>query len=58
MDRDKNGGELIEFVKKGFINERLKNYKTLICETICSEFTISRNILICFMCMGQPLTII
>ena len=32
-DRDKNGGGLIEFVRKDFITKRLKDYETQICET-------------------------
>ena len=47
-DRDKNGGGLIEFVRKGFITKRLKDYETQICETICSEFTMSKRKWICF----------
>ena len=27
-DRDKHGGELIEFVRKGFITKRMKEYET------------------------------
>ena len=27
-DRDKHGGGLIEFIKKGFISKRLKEYET------------------------------
>ena len=46
-DRDKNGGGLIEFVRKGFITKRLKDYETQICETICSEFTVSKKKWIC-----------
>ena len=47
-DRDKNGGGLIEFVRKGFIIKRLKDYETKTCETIYSEFTVSRKKWICF----------
>ena len=42
-DRDKNGGGLIEFLRKGYITKRLKDYETQICETICSEFTVSKK---------------
>ena len=42
-DRDKNGDRLIEFVRKGFITKRLKDCETQICETICSEFTVSKK---------------
>ena len=53
-DRDKNGGGLIEFVRKGFITKRLKDYETQICETICSEFTISKRKWICFSVYRLP----
>ena len=41
MYRDKNGEK--RFVRKGFINKRLKDYETQICETICSEFAVSKK---------------
>ena len=47
-DRDKNGGGLIKFVRKGFITKRLKDYRAQICETICSEFTVSKKKWFCF----------
>ena len=53
-DRDKNGGGLIEFVRKGFITKRLKDYETQICETICSEFTLSKKKWICFSLCRPP----
>ena len=53
-DRDKNGGGLIEFVRKGFITKRLKDYETQISETICSEFTISKRKWICFSVYRPP----
>ena len=53
-DRDKNGGGLIEFVRKGFITKRLKDYETQFCETICSEFTVSKNKWICFSVYRPP----
>ena len=53
-DRDKNGGGLIEFVRKGFITKRLKDYETQICETISSEFTISKKKWICFSVYRPP----
>ena len=54
-DRDKNGGGLIEFVRKGFIAKRLKDYNTQICETICSEFTASEKNGSALECIGHPL---
>ena len=53
-DRDKNGGGLIEFVRKGFVTKRLKDYETQICETICSEFTVSKKKWICFSVYRPP----
>ena len=53
-DRDKNGGGLIEFVRKGFTTKRLKDYETQICETICSEFTISKIKWTCFSVYRPP----
>ena len=47
-DRDKSGGGLIEFVRKGFICKRLKKLEPKISEVICSEFTISNKNWICF----------
>ena len=42
-DRDKNGGGFIEFVRKGFITKKIKEYETKVSETIASEFTISKK---------------
>ena len=53
-DRDKNGGGLIEFVRKGFITKRLKDYETQFCETICSEFTVSKKKWVCFSVYRPP----
>ena len=39
-DRDKHGGDLIEFVRKGLICKSLRNYESLNIEVICSEVTI------------------
>ena len=53
-DRYKYGGGLTECVRKGFIAKKLKDYETQICETICSEFTISKKKLICFSVYRPP----
>ena len=53
-DRDKNGGGLIEFVRKGFTTERLKDHETQICETIYSEFAVSKKKWICFSVYRPP----
>ena len=47
-DRDKSGGGLIEFVRKGFICKRLEKLEPKLSEVICSEFTISNKKWICF----------
>ena len=39
-NRDKHGGGLNEFVRKGFIYKRLRKYEPLNIEVICSEVTI------------------
>ena len=39
-DRNKYGGGLIEFVKKGLICKRMKTFETVNSQCICSEFTI------------------
>ena len=46
-DRDKYGGGLIEFVKKGFIWKTLPEYTSAKIECICSEITMSKNKWIC-----------
>ena len=54
-DRNKSGGGLIEFVKKGIITKRLKDLETNLRETICTEITISKKR---WFCMGvyRPLS--
>ena len=42
-DRDGHGGGLIEFVTRGIICKRVKQFETVISESICSEITISKN---------------
>ena len=37
--RDKDGGGLIEFLRKGVITKKLKEYETKVSQTIASEFT-------------------
>ena len=45
--RNKSGGGLIEFVKKGIITKRLKDLETNLSETICTEITISQKSWFC-----------
>ena len=54
-DRDKNGGGLIKFVRKGFITKRLKEYETKLNETIACEFIISRKSGFVLVPIGYPL---
>ena len=42
-DMDKHRGGLIEFARKGFITIRMKEYETKQSETICTEFTVSKE---------------
>ena len=42
-DRNKSGGGLTEFVKKGIITKRLKDLKTNLSKTICTERIISEK---------------
>ena len=53
-DRDKNGGGLIEFVRKGFITKKIKEYETKVSETIASEFTISKKKWFCLSVYRPP----
>ena len=41
-------------MRKGLITKRIKDYETQICETICSEFTISKRKWICFNVYRPP----
>ena len=42
-NRDKSGGGLIKFVKKGIINKRLRDLETNLSQAICTEITISKK---------------
>ena len=53
-DRHKNGGGLTEFVKKGLICKRLKNFETSASECICFEITISKRKWLCFSIYRPP----
>ena len=53
-DRDKHGGDLIEFVKNGFISKRLKEYETKKSKSICSELTIANRKWICLDIYSPP----
>ena len=53
-DRDKTGGGVIEFVRKGFICKRLRKLEPKFSEFICSEFTISNKNWICFSVYRPP----
>ena len=53
-DRDKNGGGLTEFVRKSLICKRLRKYKSLNIEVICSEVTISNKNWVIFSIYRPP----
>ena len=53
-DRNKSGGGLIEFVKKGIITKRLKGLETNLSETICTEITISKKRWFCMSVYRPP----
>ena len=53
-DRNKSGGGLIEFVKKGTITKRLKDLETNLSETICTEITISKKRWFCMSVYRPP----
>ena len=53
-DRDKSGGGLTEFVKKGIIIKRLKDLETNLSDTICTEITISKKRWFCMNVYRPP----
>ena len=53
-DSDKNASGLIEFVRKGFITKKIKEYETKVSETIASEFTISKKKFFCLSVYRPP----
>ena len=48
QDRDKNGGGLIVFVRRGIICKRISDFEQSFSECICSELTISKRRWLCF----------
>ena len=53
-DRNKHRGGLIEYVKKGVICKRLKEYEPKEIESICSEITISKKKWFCISIYRPP----
>ena len=53
-DYEIKGGGLIQFVKKGLICKRLKNFETNPSEWICSDITISKKKWLCFSIYRPP----
>ena len=51
---DNHGGELIEFVRKGFITKRMKEYKVKLSVTLCTEFTVSKKKWFCLRVYRPP----
>ena len=47
-ERDKDGGGLIVFVRRGTICKRISGFELSFSECICSELTISRSRWLCF----------
>ena len=52
-DRDRMGGGIIEYVRRGVIWRRRKDFETIISESICSELVISKEKWFC-MCIYRP----
>ena len=52
-DRDGMGEGIIEYVRRGVICKRLKDFETTISESICSELVISKKKWFC-MCIYRP----
>ena len=53
-DRDKFGGGLIEFVQRGLICKRLRDYEPKYSECLCSELTFTNKKWICFSIYRPP----
>ena len=53
-DYEIKGGGLIQFVKKGLVCKRLKNFETNPSEWICSDITISEKKWLCFSIYRPP----
>ena len=53
-DRDKQGSGLIQFVRKGFITKRMKEYETKLSEIICTEFTVFKKKWFCLSVYRSP----
>ena len=53
-DRDKNGGSIMEFVKKGLVCKRLKIFEPSKSECISSEITVSKNKWLWFSIFRSP----
>ena len=53
-DRDKYGGSLIEFVRRGLICKRMRNYDPKHSECLCSEPTFTNKRWICFSVYRPP----
>ena len=54
LDRDKNGGGLIVFVRRGIICKRISDFELSFSECICSELTISKSRWLCFSIYRPP----
>ena len=47
-DRDKYGGGLIVFVRRGIVCKNISDFELSFSESICSELTISKSRRLCF----------
>ena len=54
VDRYKNGGGLIVFVRRGIICKRISDFELSFSECICSELTISKSRWLCFSIYRPP----
>ena len=54
LDRDKNGGGLIVFVRRGIICKRISDFELSFSECICSELPISKSRWLCFSIYRPP----
>ena len=52
--RDKNGGGLTVFVRRGIICKRISGFELSFSECICSELTISKSRYLCFIIYRPP----
>ena len=57
-DKDGPGGGLIEFVKRSIICKRVKQFETVICQSIVQKFPFSERNCFVWSSVGHPVLII